>query len=265
MEQEDQPVVFSLEKFLPFFDKLNINVVGVWLCDNRVIFIEISYKLEPCHLFIYIPSKFCFTAEGFFPFPKYRLIMDDEVASLPSDTASIQVKQFLTNQIQNVKTTGIKCLYIGFRHIMFISRYNEIDGYNLEMPRTEGSFHYVTDWEWFFTSGKKEAPGICNKLDKLILFSVYDMPFVKDLQKTIPVIQEMTRKLDKWDSKAQLVTNLERIKKLDMMQDRAKTPQQKQEVVTVRNALRNKNLTSLCFLSSMGDLCDQLKTTLEKL
>jgi len=265
MDSEDQVSTFSLEKFLPFFQKFNIDVVGVWLCDNRVIFIEVSFREDPCHLFVYIPSKFYFTAEGYFNFPKYRLIMDDDSANLPTDSASLQVKQFLQNQITNVKTTGVKILYIGFRHVMFISRYNEIDGYNLEMPRTEGSFHYVTDWEWFFSTGKKEAPGICNKLDKLVLFSVYDMPFVKDLQRTIPIIQEMTKKLDKWDSKAQLVTNLERIKKLDIMQEKAKTPQQRKEVVNVRNALRNKNLTSLCFLSSMGDLCDQLKTTLEKL
>lgn len=260
---DEQPQAFNLDKFLPWFHKRNIDVIGVWIVDNRVVFIEIEFNLQPCHLFIYIQSKYHFVAEGMLPFNKYRLIVDEE-NPFPADAHSHQIKGFLEKMTDHVKTQPIKLMYLGNRHIIYINRHNEIDCYGLELPKQNTNFHFVTDWEWFFQN-HNEAPNICSKIDKICLYSVFEMNSVKELNRTIPTIKDMTKKLENWDSKQQLTSHIQRINRIETLQHHAKSVEECKSASQLRNNLRQKVYSQMCLLSNLSETCNQLKITLEKI
>jgi hypothetical protein len=264
MNMDDEQVqTFNLEKFLPWFQKRQIEIIGVWIVDKRVVFIEVEFSLFPCHLFIYVQSKYHFIAEGMLPFNKHRLIVDEE-ATFPQDSHNQQIKTFLEKMTEHVKNQPIKILYLGNRHIINITRYNEIDAFGLELPKTDTNFHYLTDWEWFFQNFS-EAPSICSKIDKICIYSVFETNSVKELNRTIPTIKDMTKKLENWDSKEQLTNHIQRITRMETIQSNSKTIEECKQSSQLRNNYRTKIFSQLCIISNLSEMCNQLKIVLEKI
>ena len=78
---EEKDEIFQLKKFLGFFEKRNIQIKGIYVLDERVVFIHIFIKKHVKNLFLYVSSKFNIAAEGIFKFPKYDIQSSDEDSS----------------------------------------------------------------------------------------------------------------------------------------------------------------------------------------
>ena len=254
---------FALEKFLGFFDKIKVKLESIWLMDGRVSFLELSFKNEPCHIFVYIQSKYHFTADGSFVPPKYRLVEDDEI-NFPSDTHSTHVKQYLEKVTEHVKNQPVKLLYKGKKDILMINRHNELEPFNMELP-TEPGFYYVTDWETFFKR-YKELPLVCDRIDRLLSHATFESQTVKDLNGCVNVAKALIDRLQNFNANIALKNSIERMTKLEGLLQRSTSDETTlSNVVKVRNQLRSKSIYQFCTLNSLGDLCSQLSNAVEKM
>ena len=270
MEEEnsssgDREEKFQLEKFLSFFEKRGIVLESIWLLDNRVQFLNISYKADACEIFVYIQSKYHFTADGSFVAPKYRLVGDeDEDVKWPSDIHSTNVKDWLERCVEHVKSQPLKLMYRGKRDMLMINRHNDLDNFRMELPGDTG-FFYVTDWDTFFNRWK-EIPNMADKIDKLLAHVTFDSHSVRDIGSCLPAVVQLAERLKKWNSTEIMKMTMDRFNKLDGLLQKARhDPKTIASVVTVRNKTRSKSLNQYCMLSSLGDTCQQLINTLQNL
>ncbi len=259
------PKIYALENFIDFFAKKHMKIDSCWLVDGRVSFLEVSYIYESAKFFIYVQSKFHFTADGSFVFPKYKLnaIMEDD--PFPKDLNSIAIKKYLDSVVDIVKNQPIKMLHLGKKHIIFIRYSNDLDCFELEVPRTTSDFFYVTDWETFYNQ-YKELPQACGKVDKMLLHMIHELQTVKELGSHTESLIKLAKVLHNWKPKKNFEDHIARINKLDLLISRTNTDQRdKTNIIGVRNNLRNLIQDQMFVLSSLGEVCGQLTVAAEKL
>jgi hypothetical protein len=239
---------FEIEQFKAFFESKHIELLSVWICDSRVLFLELMYTIDGTHLFVYIQSKFTFRSTG--STPKNRLSAGEE-PFFPSDSASSQVKSFLEKSIPCLKTQFVKLMYLAKRHILMVNRHNELEPFETELPQLSEGYYYVTDWENFFDH-VSDIPSTCSRLDNALVQYFFEREEVRMVNPS--AVEQLHSKLKKWSSSRAMQESIERIRKVDLIV--SKHP--KKEAIALKDSVRKKTLSRLSVVSVLGDLCSQV-------
>jgi hypothetical protein len=190
---EEKEEVFQLKKFLGFFEKRNILIKGIYVLDERVVFIHIFIKKHVKNLFLYVSSKFNIAVDGIFKFPKYDLNSSDEDASFSGQEKMI--RSFFEGQLDRLKKSSIKLMWFHKKRIIYITRHNEVDIMDVA-TNSESGFFYLTEWEYFFKHSDEiwEEIGINESgLMRQCLNVTSDIDIIKTAQKAVSILNDKNK------------------------------------------------------------------------
>lgn len=190
---EEKEEIFQLKKFLGFFEKRNIQIKGIYVLDERVVFIHIFIKKHVKNLFLYVSSKFNIAAEGIFKFPKYDLQSSDEDSSYTGQEKII--RSFFEGQLDRLAKSSIKLMWFNKKRIVYITRHNEVDIMDVA-TNSESGFFYLTEWEYFF----KHSDEICEEIGineaglmRQCLNFTSDVDIIKTAQKAASILNDKNK------------------------------------------------------------------------
>ena len=235
--------VYYLKNFIGFFEKRNIRLKTVYLLDDRIVFLHVSYGSVCSDLWIYVTSEHDISAEGT-QIPKIKLIQNDEDYKLPPNSAMI--KDYLVDHIELMQNGKIKLLNAGKKFIVYITRHNEVDFFELCDSPIDKGFYFVTEWKYFFDNSK-DIPLSVKRLEELIIETAYEHLQSKNSEvlKSSQVIRNTVDCIPLGMECAKQLT--ERSKKLDKLfdqnnQSREKSEQKSQSIQQLSSSVRLDNL-----------------------
>ena len=205
MDNNNQDEIFYLKNFIPFFKSRNISIKTLYIHEERIVFIHASYDKLCNDVWIYITSQHIIKADNT-NFPKIILSQPPEDFQLPD--SSLLVKEYLNHQLKTVEKNdkNIKLLGIHKKYIIYITRHNEIDYFEvLEGSYNEG-FYFMTEWKNFAKNFNEIGQSI-NTLHNNLIDNIYSNldnytakltelhNYIKILLDELPIVNKVSRKL----------------------------------------------------------------------
>ncbi len=241
--REEQRETFYLKNFLGFFEKRQIRLKTVYLLEDRIIFLHVSYGSSCNDLWIYVTSEHDISADGV-NIPKIKLLQQDEDYKLPS--GSILVRDYLTQQIELVQTGKIKVLHAGKKFIVYITRHNEVDFFELADAPSDRGFYFMTEWTYFFEHSR-DIPSSLKRLEVNLVEYAYENlhNHENEIIKANRAVQELVQSIPKGMEVPRSL--LERSRKCDRLFEQNATSAQRSEqkasqIQQLSSGIRQENL-----------------------
>jgi hypothetical protein len=243
VEREEARETYYLKNFLGFFEKRQIRLKTIYLLEDRIIFLHVSYGTSCSDLWIYVTSEHDISADGV-NIPKVKLLQQDEEYRLPS--GSQLIREYLNEQIELVQNGKIKLLNAGKKFIIYITRHNEVDFFELADAPADRGFYFMTEWTYFFEHSK-EIPQTLKRLEVNLIEYAYEhlQNHQTEVIKANKVVQETIQSIPKgMDSPKFLI---ERSRKCDRLFEQNTTSAQRSEQTAAKiqqlsSSVRQDNL-----------------------
>jgi hypothetical protein len=204
VQEEPQEELFQLKKFLTFFEKREIEIKGVYMLEDRVVFIHIFLKRMVKDVFLYVSSKFNIAAEGVFKFPKYEIESSEDSLSGQDKI----VYSFFESQLERLEKSPIKYMWMHKKRLVYITRHNELDTFNLSTI-AESGFYYIMEWEYFFKHHQDvqdDLENTENNLMKSTLSLEPEVEPIKVVDKMFALFKERPQMYKRLKERSQRVT-----------------------------------------------------------
>jgi hypothetical protein len=241
--REETRETFYLKNFLGFFEKRQIRLKTVYMVEDRIIFLHVSYGNSCNDLWIYVTSEHDINPDGI-NIPKIKLIQQEEDYKLPSGTAKI--KEYLSQQIEIVQSGKIKLLNAGKKFIVYITRHNEIDFFELADSPSDRGFYFMTEWTYFFEHSR-DIPSSLKRLEINLVEYAYDHlhSHETDIIKANKTVQEVIKSIPKGSEVPRAL--LDRSRKCDRLFEQnassaQRSEQKSSEIQQLSSAVRHENL-----------------------
>ena len=240
---EERREIFYLKNFLGFFEKRQIRLKTIYMLEDRVIFLHVSYGTSCSDLWIYVTSEHDISPDGV-NIPKIKLVQQDEDYKLPSGSAKI--RDYLSQQIEIVQTGKIKVLHAGKKFIVYITRHNEVDFFELADSPADRGFYFMTEWTYFFEHSR-DIPSSLKRLEVNLVEYAYEHlhSHETDIIKANKAVQEVVQSVSKGAEVPR--TLLDRSRKCDRLFEQNASSAQRSEqkasqIQQLSSSVRQDNL-----------------------
>ena len=240
---EERREIFYLKNFLGFFEKRQIRLKTIYMLEDRIIFLHVSYGTSCSDLWIYVTSEHDISPDGV-NIPKIKLVQQDEDYKLPSGSAKI--RDYLSQQLEIVQTGKIKLLHAGKKFIVYITRHNEVDFFELADSPADKGFYFMTEWTYFFEHSR-DIPSSLKRLEVNLVEYAYDHlhSHETDIIKANKAVQEVVQSISKGAEVPRGL--LDRTRKCDrLFEQNASSAQRSEQKVSqiqqLSSAVRQENL-----------------------
>jgi len=176
--------------------------------------------------------------------PKIKLVQQDEDYKLPSGSAKI--RDYLSQQLEIVQTGKIKLLHAGKKFIVYITRHNEVDFFELADSPADKGFYFMTEWTYFFEHSR-DIPSSLKRLEVNLVEYAYDHlhSHETDIIKANKAVQEVVQSISKGAEVPRGL--LDRSRKCDrLFEQNASSAQRSEQKVSqiqqLSSAVRQENL-----------------------
>ena len=231
-----------MKNFIGFFEKRQIRIKTLYLLEDRIVFLHVSYGTACSDVWIYVTSEHDISADGT-TFPKIQLIQQDEEYPLP--TAAGMIRNYLQEQIELVQNGKIKLLHASKKFIVYITRHNEVDFFELGDSALDKGFYFVTEWKYFFDHSR-EIPSSLRRLEETFIDASYEVlhSHENEIVKTHKQITETVQSVGKSSELSRQL--IERSRKCDRLLEQHQASGAKQEVsqkiLELSSKMRQENL-----------------------
>ena len=242
-EEEPQREVYYLKNFIGFFEKRQIRIKSLYILDDRIVFLHCSYSTVSTDLWIYVTSEHDICADGV-NIPKIKLIQQEEDYELP--TGSLLIKDYMKQQLDLMQNNKIKLLNVGKKFIVYITRHNEVDFFELGDSTSDRGFYFLTEWKYFFDRSR-EIPSQLRRLEEQLIDFSYETLHNREseVNKANKMIQQMVSSMPKgMENSRQLIERSRRCDRLidQNMSSTTRTEENTQKLLGVSSQIRQDNL-----------------------
>lgn len=258
-EPEPQRELYYLKNFIGYFEKRQIRIKSLYILDERVVFLHVSYSTVCSDLWIYVTSEHDISADGV-NFPKIKLVQQDEDYDLP--TGSAMIKEYMKQQLDLVQNSKIKLLHSGKKFIVYITRHNEVDFFELGDSALDKGFYFVTEWKYFFDRSR-EIPSSLKRLEESLIDFSFETLHNREseVNKANKLVQQVVSQIPKGMEGAKQL--MERSRRCDRLFDQNSTSSSRseentQKLLAVSSQIRQENLQKAFETFMVSDVLTKL-------